>query len=81
MGELTAVASAKRAVRGDLSDGGFVQEPSEESEVDARGRSVTVTLLTSFSALLSDIAVRQIGLRVRFGAGCAAQIAQSGKCG
>jgi hypothetical protein len=37
MGELTAVASAKRAVRGDLSDGAFT-EGAEESSEEARGR-------------------------------------------
>lgn len=60
MGELTAVASANRAVRGDLSEGGLVQDPSEESEVEARGRSATETLLDDFPFLLSDIAVCQI---------------------
>lgn len=77
------MASANRAARGDLSEGGFVQEPSEESEVEARGRAVTETLLDDFSFLLSDISSCQMmcaSVR-KIEAGCAAQIAQSGECG
>lgn len=80
MGELTAVASANLAARGDRSDGGFVQEPSDESEVEARGRSVTETLFADFSFLLSDIALCQMVDLRKMTAGCAAQFAQSGMC-
>jgi hypothetical protein len=42
MGEWTAVASAKRAVRGDLSDGGFSDaRVATESPEEARGRVET----------------------------------------
>ena len=44
IGECTAVASAKRAVRGDLSDGGFSDaRVATESPEDARGR-VEITI-------------------------------------
>ena len=44
MGEFTAVASAKRAVRGDFSDGALVVEPVVvESSDEALGLVATVT--------------------------------------
>ena len=55
MGELTAVASAKRGVLGDASDGGF-SDPVEESLEGARGR-VMVTVFTRGFSWLSDIAL------------------------
>lgn len=42
MGECTAVASAKRAARGDLSEGGLSEvRVATESPDEARGRVVT----------------------------------------
>jgi hypothetical protein len=35
MGELTAVASAKRGVRGDFSDGGLIDDALEDSLLGA----------------------------------------------
>ena len=54
IGEQTAVASAKRAARGDFSDGAKVDEPDKESVDAVRGREVIVTVLTRLS-WLSDI--------------------------
>ena len=63
IGELTAVASAKRAVLGDFSDGGLLPRGGVvvllllllvESSDEARGRVATVTVGVLFS--LSDIA-------------------------
>ena len=57
MGEQTAVASAKRGVRGDFSDGTLSDgAPAEESSEDARGREETETVLEGFSEAKSDIA-------------------------
>ena len=54
MGELTAVASAKRAVRGDLNDGGLREERvATESSDEARGR-VAILIWSGFF-WLSDI--------------------------
>jgi hypothetical protein len=48
MGELTAVASAKRAVRGDLRDGGLSDERvATESSDPARGR-VAILISSGF---------------------------------
>jgi hypothetical protein len=55
MGERTAVASAKRGVRGDLSEG-TLSDGAEESSEEARGREETVTVLGGFSEVKSDIA-------------------------
>lgn len=54
MGEFTAVASAKRAVRGDFSDGGLIESVDEVSSECDRARAATCTCLFR----LSDIAVR-----------------------
>lgn len=57
MGELTAVASAKRAVRGDLSDGGLRDDRvATESSDDARGRAAILIDSCFFS--MSDMTVR-----------------------
>jgi len=57
MGELTAVASAKRAVRGDLSDGGLSDDRvATESSDDARVRAATLIDSCFFS--MSDMIVR-----------------------
>lgn len=49
MGEFTAVASAKRAVRGDFNDGGLTESVVDEvsSEGD-RARTATWTSLAGF---------------------------------
>jgi hypothetical protein len=58
IGECTAVASAKRAVRGDLSDGGFSDERvATESPEDARGR-VEITIWAGRFFSKSDMFVR-----------------------
>lgn len=53
MGELTAVASAKRGVRGDFSDGGLIDDALEDSLRGPVGRAAIVICL---GRGLSDIA-------------------------
>lgn len=65
MGEFTAVASAKRAVRGDFSDGALV-EGAVESWEDDRGRETIVTLLFFW---LFDMSVRYVMLDAQLGLG------------
>lgn len=58
MGEWTAVASAKRAVRGDLSDGGLSDaRVATESPDEARGR-VETTISDGRFFSESDMVVR-----------------------
>lgn len=55
MGELTAVASAKRAVRGDLSDGALYEKLVElESVVGERVRVANWTSLAWLSDMSSE---------------------------
>lgn len=58
MGECTAVASAKRAARGDLNDGGLSEvRVATESPDDARGR-VEITICAGRFVSESDMFVR-----------------------
>ena len=51
MGELTEVASAKRAPLGDFSEEALVVDVSSEDMEEARGLVVIVTVLLAFSSL------------------------------
>lgn len=55
MGEQTAVASAKRAVRGDFRDGALFDDPLEESSDEARGRAAMVICFGRDFSWLLDI--------------------------
>ena len=63
MGEHTAVASAKRAVLGDFSDGTLVVDPFDESSDEARGRAAMVICFGRGFWWLSDIASGTNSLR------------------